>query len=35
VGGFGHSYCKDQVHTGERYGKIVYHCALENSKVEA
>jgi hypothetical protein len=21
VGGFGHSYCRGQVHTGERYGK--------------
>jgi hypothetical protein len=33
VGGFGHSYCQGQVHTCERYGKIVSHCALENFKV--
>lgn len=33
VCGFSHSYCQGQVHTCERYGKIVSHCALENFKV--
>lgn len=33
VGGFGHSYCQGQVNTGKRYGKIVFHCALENPKL--
>ncbi len=33
VGGFSHSYCEGQVHQCERYGKIVSHSVLENSKV--
>ena len=33
AGGFSHSYCPGQVHTVERYGKIVSQCVLENFKV--